>query len=401
MNEYAMRFRVGIFILAALILLAVLVILFGGLPTIFQTFNQYTVVFADAPGVAAGTPVRRSGVRIGEVKNVDLDDATGKVRVHVLIERNHTLRRGDRAVIVHGLLGGDTTLDFLPQRTDVPPGERPALGSDEELVGDRQSDVQTLLTQTSDLVPSTERALNDMRKSLQRYERMAPDVENTVKEIRRTNEELQVTVRNWGKVGERVDVLLQTNQDKLVKSLDNLNETVVRVGAVFSPENQRNLSTTLKNVRTGTDNLESISRNTNELLQQSRQTIQRVNDSVKQADEVMANLQRATKPLAERSDNVMRNLDESADKLNRLMSALTQGNGTFRQIMNDPALYNNLNDAACMLVRIMPRLDRIMRDIEVFADKVARHPESLGVGGVVSPSSGLKEAPNSQGRWPR
>jgi hypothetical protein len=26
----------------------------------------------------------------------------------------------------------------------------------------------------------------------------------------------------------------------------------------------------------------------------------------------------------------------------------------------------------------------------VFADKVARHPESLGVGGVVRPGSGLK-----------
>ena len=31
-----------------------------------------------------------------------------------------------------------------------------------------------------------------------------------------------------------------------------------------------------------------------------------------------------------------------------------------------------------------------------FADKIARHPESLGIGGVVSPSSGLKEAPSSR-----
>jgi hypothetical protein len=33
--------------------------------------------------------------------------------------------------------------------------------------------------------------------------------------------------------------------------------------------------------------------------------------------------------------------------------------------------------------------------METFADKIARHPESLGLGGVVSPSSGLKEAPSS------
>ena len=46
-----------------------------------------------------------------------------------------------------------------------------------------------------------------------------------------------------------------------------------------------------------------------------------------------------------------------------------------------------------MTTRIMPRLDRILRDFEVFADKIARHPESIGVGGAVRPSAGLKESP--------
>jgi len=45
-------------------------------------------------------------------------------------------------------------------------------------------------------------------------------------------------------------------------------------------------------------------------------------------------------------------------------------------------------------VRILPRVDRILRDIEVFADKIARHPESLGVGGAIRPNSGLKDPPN-------
>jgi phospholipid/cholesterol/gamma-HCH transport system substrate-binding protein len=46
-----------------------------------------------------------------------------------------------------------------------------------------------------------------------------------------------------------------------------------------------------------------------------------------------------------------------------------------------------------MITRIIPRLDRILRDMEIFADKVARHPESLGLGGVIRPGSGLKDAP--------
>ena len=108
----------------------------------------------------------------------------------------------------------------------------------------------------------------------------------------------------------------------------------------------------------------------------------------------------------ERSASVMKNLDESTVKLNRTMTetqellrGFSQGQGTFQRAINDPALYNNLNEAACMLVHILPRLDRMMKDLEVFADKVARHPESLGIGGAVRPSSGLKEVPPS-GYWP-
>jgi phospholipid/cholesterol/gamma-HCH transport system substrate-binding protein len=41
----------------------------------------------------------------------------------------------------------------------------------------------------------------------------------------------------------------------------------------------------------------------------------------------------------------------------------------------------------------MPRLDRILKDFETFADKLARHPELLGVRGAVKPSAGLKEPP--------
>jgi hypothetical protein len=59
-------------------------------------------------------------------------------------------------------------------------------------------------------------------------------------------------------------------------------------------------------------------------------------------------------------------------------------------LLKDPALYNNLNEFACGLAKLTPQLDRIARDFSIFADKIARHPESLGVGGVVRPGSGIK-----------
>src|SRR5262249_4035772 len=224
----------------------------------------------------------------------------------------------------------------------------------------------------------------------------------SIPDLRRTNDEIMVTARNWGKVGERVDILLQTNQDKLVRTLDNLNDTIQRVGTVFSDENQRNLASTLKNVSAGSKNLKTLMRDTDDLMKESRVTFRRVNDSISQADQVLSNLQLATRPLAERSESVMRNIDESTVRLNKaltelneLLRSVNQGEGSLRHFIYDPTFYNNLNDAAYMLTRSLPRIDHILHDFEVFADKIARHPESLGVGGAIRPSAGLKEAPTT------
>jgi ABC-type transporter Mla subunit MlaD len=468
MDEQGKRFQIGVFLLTSVILLAVIIMLFGSAPGLFASHDRYYIVFDHAQGVAPGTPVRRSGVRIGQVEKVDLDDATGKVRVTILIDKKHHLYEGDEPVLVQGALSGDTSIDFIPSGADnksapadkrvgqaditqaffllaqapankgapPPPAEPIPVKPGTEFKGKTQAGLQDL----TKLSPAADDTLKEMRKLLDRYQQMTPLIEQTIREyhdlakatrdvvpelrrtndevrelakasretipeLRRTNDEIQVTARNWGKLGERLDVLLQANQDKLVKTLDNMNDAMSRIANTFNEENQRNLSVTLRNVTAGSKNLESISRNTDELMKESRRTVARVNDSVTQADQVLANLQQATKPMAERSAVVMKNLDESTARLNRSMvelqeflRAVNREDGTFRRLVNDPSLYNNLNETACMLTRILPRLDRVLRDLEVFADKIARHPESLGLGGIVTPSSGLKEGPSHWNR---
>ncbi|MBL8793907.1 MAG: MCE family protein, partial [Planctomycetia bacterium] len=73
-----------------------------------------------------------------------------------------------------------------------------------------------------------------------------------------------------------------------------------------------------------------------------------------------------------------------------LLKNFGQNDGTLQRLMRDPALYQNLEAFTCGLTKMLPRFERIMKDVEVFADKIARHPETLGVGGAVRPGSGLK-----------
>jgi phospholipid/cholesterol/gamma-HCH transport system substrate-binding protein len=415
MNEQNLRFRLGVFVLGALILLGVLIVLFGGIPGYFKKANSFTIIFETAPGVAPGTPVRRSGVRIGEVRKVSLDDATGRVHVEIGVEPEYSLRKRDMPTLAQGVLGGDATIDFVPR----PDGKDQPAGVIEPgtvMDGVAQFDTRTLVQKTAEVMPPAKDTFVEATKVFKTYDKLAPLLEETLKEykelgkvtrttvpdLRKTNEELQLAARNWSKVGERFDVLLQTNEDKIVKAIDRLQDTLKRVGDVFSDENQKNLSVTLKNVRISSERFESITKNTEDMLAESKKTLDHVNNSLKRSDEILSNLQKATKPMADRSDAILKNMEESTANLGKVLADLREimqltvkGDGTVQRLLSDPGLYNNLNDTACTLNRILPRVDRVLRDVEIFADKIARHPEALGLGGVVRPGSGLKTPPTA------
>jgi phospholipid/cholesterol/gamma-HCH transport system substrate-binding protein len=377
MSEQALRFRIGLFVVAAVGLLIALIAMFGAVPALFTGANRYVVVLPNAEKVTPGTPVRRSGVRIGEVRKVELDDETGKVNVTLEVGRKHTLRQHEQPVLTRTVLG-DPAIDFLPR--PLAPGKEPdrsPIQPGAVLEGTQQLDVPA--------------SLSELHKAAENFNRLVPRMDRTLGEA-------QVAVGNWGRVGERVETLLKTGlEEKLLKTIDNVNTTVSRVGDVFGPENQRNLTVTLKNVRTASDSLDSLTKNTDELLKEGRGTLKQINSSLGKTDQLLTNMEKATRPLADRSETLTKNLDESAARLNRILANLeellqqvTKGDGTVKRLLTDPSLYNNLNTAACGIARMMPQLERILKDVEIFADKIARHPEALGVGGVVRPGSGLK-----------
>jgi phospholipid/cholesterol/gamma-HCH transport system substrate-binding protein len=435
MNDQALRFRLGIFMLLALILLAVLTLMFGGLPNYFKKTTGYTIEFTNAPSIQPGTPVKRSGIRIGEVRSIQLDNATGKVNVGIQIDPGYTLRKSDKATIQQGLLGGDTTISFLPPDDPKKLEDKTMVEPGATIPGYLQVDAATLLQRTTDLMPQAQEALIEIRKAFARLDKAFPDLEaifrdfhelsksmreafpelkktndeirelitstrKTIPDFKRTGDELQNTARILGKLGERIDGFLQNNEDKLTKAIDRLQDTLKKVNETLSEENQKNFSAMLKNFREGSEKLDALTKDTQAFLRESTGAMKTLGETLQKTDEIINNLNKATKPLGERGSTIIKNLDESTASLNRalqdvreLLQAVARSDGTVQKLLYDPGLYNNLNDSAAMVVRILPRLDRVLRDAEIFADKIARHPESLGLGGVIHPSSGLKENP--------
>src|SRR5438309_1546708 len=118
MSERGVRFRLGIFVLLSLVLLGTLIVMFGSLGSVrlFRRTSTYYVTFSEAPGVSVGTPVRRSGVRIGDVTDVQLDDETGDVKVTLGIDRRFTIRKNEKPTLSTSVIGGDSVIDFIPKR---------------------------------------------------------------------------------------------------------------------------------------------------------------------------------------------------------------------------------------------------------------------------------------------
>ncbi|MER3414934.1 MAG: hypothetical protein C4297_01810 [Gemmataceae bacterium] len=410
MNDQAVKFRLGIFVLGASLLLAILIILFGEFPALFTRPYRYTIRFPQAPGVEAGTPVRKSGVRIGEVTNVELDPDTGDVIVQITVARKYQLRQGDLPVIGRGLVLGDASINFFPEGEDRRPAPDGFV-----FQGKPPTDIRQALGRATDLAQVTQDALEEIRSA-------AKGISDNMPVFRRTAEELQVAARNFGRVAERAEVLIETNQDKFTKTLDQVSELASRANDVLTEDNRKNLAALLRNMRDASDQLsqlarnadatltdirqsakdfdaklDSLSREATEGLREARATLKRLSDSLARADEVLTNVQQITRPLADQAPMLAKNLEQGLARFNQITmnlqdfsKALAEGDGTVRRLVSDPSLYNNVNDTVVGLQRAVSRFDRIIRDLELFADKIARHPELLGVGGVVSPSSGIK-----------
>jgi phospholipid/cholesterol/gamma-HCH transport system substrate-binding protein len=480
MNEQAMKFRLGLFVLGAAILLAVLIALFGDLPDIFRGQLRYTIRFAQAPGIEAGTPVRKSGIRIGEVTSYTLDPETGAVAVHVLVDRRYQLRKGDQPSLGRGLLG-DATINFAPVTEARTPADRELAISGHVFEG-KLSDVLTRLgTAAGELVPASQAAVDELREVSKKLNEMLP-------EMRRTMQEAQVAMNKLGNAAESADNVIRGNQERITKALDNVSgvserlsnlitpnttrriETILanaetasaEIAALLNDENRRNAAEALKSARTAMDrfsamandeNVKNLSatlkslqdigsgvaatlknidlgvadarttiRNIDGGVADARKAINNINGridtlgpqldttmkdasaamksfstSAEKLDVSLTNLQAFTKELGERGPGLIRNVDEVSVRLGQVAidlgtftKSLSQGDGTIRRLVSDPALYNALNEAAAAAGKGVSRFDRILYDLSIFSDKIARHPELLGVSGAVAPSSGIK-----------
>lgn len=116
--------KVGLFVVAALLVGGVLIFIVGNQRNVFRTKTAYYSVFHNVSGLRAGMPVRIAGVDVGTIGKVELRN-NGRIYVAVNIVDAYAplVRRGGLATIGSKGMLGDKLLDVsVGTGPPIPPG---------------------------------------------------------------------------------------------------------------------------------------------------------------------------------------------------------------------------------------------------------------------------------------
>jgi len=134
-----------------------------------------------------------------------------------------------------------------------------------------------------------------------------------------------------------------------------------------------------------------------QVLADLRTTVQGIGTTVDTADRNLRNLEGLTKPLGERGEQMVAQVDRTIGRLDETLQqaamftkALNESQGTLGKLVRDPKVYDDLAQAANNVNNLTRELRPIVDDVRVFTDKIARHPEQLGVRGALDRRPGLK-----------
>jgi phospholipid/cholesterol/gamma-HCH transport system substrate-binding protein len=357
MNERSLQLRVGLMMLVALIALGVLAVMFGEMPKLIVGEYKVYVTFTQAPGVSEGTPVRKSGILIGRVTDVRFAEDGASVVVTMAIQDKWKIYRNELCRVQTNLLG-DATLEFVRAQTGEPPGEPIRPG--EHLTGLYIPDPNQLVANIQGKFDATITSVNQTSTGL-----------------RTAAEDLSLTLK-------KLSVIIDENREGIRNVVDQTNKLLTDTRQVIGDEETR------KQLRESIRQLPEMIRDTSEAVRTLNQTAARV-------DKNLRNIEGFTEPLGQNGralvDNLNRGtarLDQLVDEMLKFSRALNSSEGTVGQLIHNPELYQRMVRAARNLDEVSRELRPILDDARVFSDKIARHPELLGVRGAVKGSVGTK-----------
>jgi len=355
MDDRVVKFRVGVMVLATLIIAGILVLIFGKMPTFVGKYKVYAH-FAQAPGVAVETPVRKSGILIGRVNNVEFSD-DGGVLITLEIDDSVRLPRNEVPVINSSMLG-DSVVQFVRQKDS--PASAESITPGDYVQGRVGTDPLEML---SSFQGTFDQAVASVSSASDDIGDLARNLNNLV-----------------GKNEEQISRIVNKTElalDQIRTSLDNMQSV-------------------LGDKKIQADLRDSIARFP-QILDKTNAALNEIENTFASADRTFKGLEKFTTPLGQKGEAMVNRMDSTVAKLDELLGqftafgqALNEPNGTLGKLINEPDLYQNLNQVVLNVECLTRQLKPILADARVFTDKIARDPGVIGVSGALKKRAGIK-----------
>jgi phospholipid/cholesterol/gamma-HCH transport system substrate-binding protein len=398
MDERVVQLRVGVVVLTAGIITGVLTFVFGAFPQFGRGEYTIYVQFPAAPGVGVDTPVRKSGIPIGRVSDVKLEDEGG-VLLTLRIDDQYTLRLSEAPrITMASLVTGDSVLEFVPRSME-------SLIEEFDQDGDGQLDPgEWAMAQQ----PIQDGEYLDTGKvasgPLEVMVNLEGELTDAFASIRTAGDSVALAVGDLHHAFDRNQDRFERIMVKGEQALDNFNRTMSTINEAIGSNPQEETR-----LRLALDEMRAAFAEARLTLERGRETLDRFDRVADRAEENLANLRDVTAPLGEHADQMvgdlrssLRNLDTVLVQLAQFSHSLNQEEGTIGRLIHDDEMYRRLDRVVNNVEELTVRVRPIMDDVRVFTDKIARDPRQLGVRGALDhrpTGTGFKcNIPNELGR---
>jgi len=371
MDDRTIQIRVGVVVVTAAVIAFLLVLFFGEKRPLFQQQKTIYLLFPHAPGVSPQTPVRKNGVLIGRVVNVELREEGG-VTLTAKIESRFKVFRNEVVRISTASLIGDAVLEFVPSHVEGASREEIA---DDEVIADGVVAADPLRV-LANLEPRLTGAISS--------------IENAGNEVTHLARNMNTIVGNNQDQFQRVIQKSELAMEHFRSAMETVDEVV------GDPEIKANLKRSLRELPQFFDDARST-------LGEARQTLAGFQQMTARADSNLQNLEKFTKPLSEkgevladRIESAVINVDTLLDQLVQFSSQLNNRDGTLGKLLYDKELYDRLHRSAVNIEDATRRIRPILDDVRIMSDKLATDPRQLGLKGMLDrrPAGvGMKRSP--------
>ncbi|MGE3822091.1 MAG: MlaD family protein, partial [Isosphaeraceae bacterium] len=358
MNERVMQFRIGLFVIFAGLVLTMLIVWFGESPSLLRRHVYVVAHYEEAPSVSEGIPIRKSGIRVGEVSSIAFDERPGQsdgVLVTLSLDSRYKFKEGTVPRITRSLIG-DVSIDLLPGA-----GPGPLKTSDRPegapiIEGTITADPAKALAAATEAFTKAGDTLNTINEAAA-----------GISKFTQNSDKVGQILATWKETGDRVsaaadgiDRFIKTNEAEIQPAVANLREVSHKLNTTLDPATQESLRSGIRQFHTATNQL-------NRSLEEALPLFRDLGGSP------------ASNPKTDFGQAVRR-INIIASDLGLLTQALRGPNGrlntqgSLQKLLLQPEVYDNINRFALNGTATFNSFKPVLAAFRVFADKISRDP---------------------------